>query len=42
MKKSCLKKPSNKKDVFGAFLIENADFSKGKYNMPTVKSNIDE
>ena len=42
MKKSSLKKPSNKKDVFGAFLVENAQFSKGKYDMPVVKSNIDE
>ena len=42
MKKSVLKKPSDKKDIFGAFLVENADFSKGKYDMPIVKSNIEE
>ncbi len=42
MKKSSLKKPSDKKDVFGAFLVENAQFSKGKYDMPVVRSNIDE
>ncbi len=42
MKKSVLKKPSDIKDVFGAFLVENAQFSKGKYDMPVVRSNIDE
>ena len=42
MKKSSLKKPSDIKDVFGAFLVENAQFSKGKYDMPVVKSNVDE
>lgn len=42
MKQSVLKKPSNIKDVFGAFLVENARFSKGKYDMPVVRSNIDE
>ena len=41
MKKSSLKKPSDKKDVFGAFLVENARFSKGKHDMPIVRSNID-
>lgn len=40
MKKSVLKKPSDIKDVFGAFLVGNAQFSKGKYDMPVVKSNI--
>lgn len=42
MKKSNLKKPSDIKDVFGAFLLENAEFSKGKYDMPVVKTNIEE
>lgn len=42
MEKSVLKKPSDIKDVFGAFLVENAEFSKGKYEMPVVRSNIDE
>lgn len=42
MKKSNLKKPSNIKDVFGAFLVENAQFTQGKYDMPIVRSNIDE
>ena len=42
MKKSVLKKPSDIKDVFGAFLVENAQFSKGKFDMPVVRSNIDE
>lgn len=42
MKKSSLKKPSDIKDVFGAFLVENAQFSKGKYDMPVVRSNVDE
>ena len=41
MKKVTLKKPSDKKDVFGAFLLEGARYSKGKYDMPLVKSNID-
>ena len=41
MKKVILKKPSDKKDVFGAFLLEGTQFSKGKYDMPVVKSNID-
>ncbi len=42
MKKSILKKPSDKKDVFGAFLVENAEFTQGKHDMPIVSSNIDE
>lgn len=41
MKKVTLKKPSDKKDVFGAFLLEGARYSKGKYDMPIVRSNID-
>lgn len=41
MKKVTLKKPSDKKDVFGAFLLERAQYSKGKYDMPIVRSNID-
>lgn len=40
MKKVILKKPSDKKDVFGAFLLEGASYS-GKYDMPVVQSNID-
>ncbi|MCR5299657.1 MAG: DUF4417 domain-containing protein [Erysipelotrichaceae bacterium] len=40
MKKSSLKKPSNIKDVFGAFLLKNAEFSKGQYDMPMVRSSI--
>ncbi|MBQ3418575.1 MAG: DUF4417 domain-containing protein [Erysipelotrichaceae bacterium] len=42
MTKSKLKKPSDKKDVFGAFLVENAQFTLGKYDMPIVRSNVDE
>lgn len=43
MKKSILKKTDNKKDVFGAFLVENAQFTIGeKFDMPIVKSNINE
>ena len=41
MNKSILKKPSDIKDVFGAFLLEGAEFSKGKYDMPAVRTNID-
>ena len=40
MKKSVLRKPSDVKDVFGAFLLEGARYT-GKYDMPVVKSNID-
>ncbi len=40
MKKVILKKPSDKKDVFGAFLLEGAHYA-GKYDMPVVKSNVD-
>ena len=40
MKKSVLKKPSDIKDVFGAFLLEGARYA-GKYDMPVVKSNVD-
>lgn len=40
MKKVTLKKPTDKKDVFGAFLPEGARFA-GKYDMPVVKSNVD-
>lgn len=42
MKKSSLKKPSDIKDVFGAFLVENVQFSRGTYDMPVVRSNVDE
>ena len=35
-----LKRPYDKKDVFGAFLVKNASFSKGIYDMPIVSSNI--
>jgi len=42
MNKVILKKPSDKKDVFGAFLLKNAIFTTGeKYDMPIVGSNID-
>lgn len=41
MEKAILKKPSDIRDVFGAFLIENATFTHGKFDMPIVKSNID-
>ncbi len=41
MNKSILKKPSDIKDVFGAFLLEGVEFSKGKYDMPAVRSNVD-
>ncbi|MBQ6493724.1 MAG: DUF4417 domain-containing protein [Erysipelotrichaceae bacterium] len=42
MEKSILRKPSDIKDVFGAFLLEGSQFSKGMYDMPVVKSNIDD
>ena len=43
MKKSFLKKSSNIKDVFGAFLVENAKYTTDeKYDMPIVKSNIEQ
>lgn len=43
MKKINLIKPSNIKDIFGAFLVEDAEFTTGeKYDMPIVGSNIDE
>lgn len=41
MKEVTLKKPSDHKDVFGTFLLEGANYSQGKYDMPMVKSNID-
>ncbi len=41
MDKNTLKKVTNIKDVFGAFLLEGAQFA-GKYDMPVVKSNIDD
>lgn len=42
MNKSKLKKPSDKKDIFGAFLVENAEFTQGSHDMPIVRSNINE
>ena len=42
MMKPILKRPSDIKDVFGAFLLEGAQFSKGMYDMPVVKSNVDD
>lgn len=41
MAKFILKKPSDIKDVFGAFLVKDAKFTQGKYEMPVVRSNID-
>ncbi|MBQ9046676.1 MAG: DUF4417 domain-containing protein [Solobacterium sp.] len=41
MKQCILQKPSDIKDVFGAFLVKNATFTHGKFDMPVVKSNID-
>lgn len=38
MKKVTLKKPLDKRDVFGAFLLEGARYT-GKYDMPVVRSN---
>ena len=40
MNEFVLKKCSNVKDVFGAFLVEGATYA-GKYDMPVVKTNID-